>query len=59
MEEKNIRKKYIKPVVEEVLLKAEEAVLAACKTNVMGGPVGPARCNQKVGGVRCYSIGKS
>lgn len=59
MDEKKIKKKYVKPQIEEVQLKAEEAVLASCKTGRMAGPVGSARCSQKVGGVRCYGVGQS
>ena len=59
MEEKKEKKEYIKPQIEEIELKAEEAVLAGCKTGQMAGPVGAVRCNQKVGGVRCFGVARS
>jgi len=62
MEEKNRKKTYIKPQIEEIQLKAEEAVLAACKTPQTAGPFGGTRCNQGAGGpppVKCSGNGKS
>jgi hypothetical protein len=38
------KRAYIKPEVRRVVLRPEEAVLAACKTNKISGP-GQARCH--------------
>ena len=56
MEEEKGKKEYIKPQIEEIQLKAEEAVLAGCKTGTIAGPFGGTRCNQGAGGpppVKC------
>ena len=55
MEEKKVKKKYSKPQVEEVQLKAEEAVLASCKVLQLGGPFGSQNCRKKVGGNPCFN----
>ena len=47
MEEQKMKKRYVKPGIEKVLLKAEEAVLTGCK---FGGNVGPAGANCKTTG---------
>ncbi len=51
------RKLYEKPLIEEVELKPEEAVLTGCKTTQ--GETGPAGKNPicAVGGQRCQSLG--
>jgi hypothetical protein len=40
VEDARERKKYEAPKVTVISLRPEEAVLAACKTNTGGGPVG-------------------
>jgi hypothetical protein len=51
------RKPYQKPLIEEVELKPEEAVLTGCKT--IQGEAGPASKNPicAVGGQRCRDLG--
>jgi len=51
------RKLYKKPLIEEVELKPEEAVLTGCKT--IQGEVGPARGKPICGntGQRCKNLG--
>lgn len=48
------RKLYKKPLIEEVELKPEEAVLTGCKTPLSGGPdTSPCRSTA----VRCKNVG--
>ncbi len=51
------RKLYKKPLIEEVELKPEEAVLTGCKTTA--GETGPAGKNPicAAGGQRCQNLG--
>jgi len=49
-----MKRPYEKPMLTRVLLRAEEAVLAACKTNRSGGP-GQPTC--VTGGPPCFSGG--
>lgn len=52
---KNKRKKsYQKPLIEEVELKPEEAVLTGCKTTLSGGP-DTSPCRDTAG--RCKNTG--
>ena len=39
------KKPYVKPVINQVSLKIEEAVLAACKQTLTGPGRGNRRCN--------------
>lgn len=50
------RKLYVRPVVEEVQMAAEEAVLATCKNN--SGPSGESSC-RLAGDVGCTSTARS
>lgn len=50
------RKLYVRPVVEEVQMAAEEAVLATCKNN--SGPAGDAPC-KSAGDLSCTSTARS
>jgi len=43
-EEEPVKKPYAKPEVQQVSLRAEEAVLGSCKTSAVSGP-GQFRCN--------------
>lgn len=47
--EQNARRPYVKPSITRVELRAEEAVLGACKTASTAGPVAP----------QCASLGCS
>ena len=53
-EENQQKKPYIKPSVTVIDLKPEEAVLGACKTASMGGPV-MSGCRNTVG--NCQGLG--
>jgi len=50
------RKLYVRPVVEEVQMAAEEAVLATCKNNA--GLPGQTAC-QTAGDVNCTATARS
>ena len=43
-EQRNIRKPYAKPDVQQVSLRPEEAVLGSCKTSKVSGP-GQGKCS--------------
>jgi hypothetical protein len=39
------RKPYVRPVLTQVRLRPNEAVLGSCRTASTGGPAGHSRCN--------------
>jgi hypothetical protein len=46
------KKSYTKPMVEQILLKPEEAVLGICKVNGVSGPPSKSNCGFPL---RCLS----
>lgn len=53
--QKQSKKPYAKPVLKQVALRPEEAVLGNCKTSGVTGPVGAGDCAP--GGASCSSQG--